>query len=379
MQFPPSKIRLSRLNTEKKPLVRLGDAPRSLQEIERDALLLEADARLRLWRRGFIALACVMALAGVSIWHERAAHDNAATVENLSSSGSLRVSSPIHAVASQAVSTHPAAGGTQANATPQVPALAPASPHTPASARAIEGQARSAASAPVEQALPFMPKVPGLQGVQAAPAQAVAQQMPKSAVTPQEHLRIKVSAAAKVPTSERAHARHVGALKPAPRSEQEPAPVKKALVKRAPAKTRSEATRATSRRAHAVAEESPFEAPRRTQQARHGQTSSGAKILYQSAAAAVPSPAPSSAPARVASPHEAAPKKPAKPIGQTGFSVVSIPLPSLILVETQTSQGSLVRPIKVGQMLPDGEKLISADPAAGVVVTSARVIHLHKP
>jgi len=67
---------------------------------------------------------------------------------------------------------------------------------------------------------------------------------------------------------------------------------------------------------------------------------------------------------------------PEKAPATSAMDIAGVPTAGVILVESSTPDGRLVRPYRVGQTLPSGEVLVSADPSDGRIVTNRRTINL---
>lgn len=104
-----------------------------------------------------------------------------------------------------------------------------------------------------------------------------------------------------------------------------------------------------------------------------------AAILYVAPNRAPAAPAPQRPAAAVAPPIVSS--RPAATVSvqaatTSSMDIAGVPTEGVILVESSTPDGRLVRPYRVGQTLPSGEVLVSADPSDGRIVTNRRTINL---
>jgi len=335
-RFPELEMKAGRLNAPK------GESlapPVSIRDIERDARVIQLNSKLQLYRVGLAgaALGVLFALGGVVAWRWlgpspvgcRAAH---AQVDAVQRAISPVVSSPQRrAPAVSAVPVPPGSVPSWLNA--DVPAASP-----PASTPGV-GLPGSVFATPVRVVAPAsMPLVPDDHGthVHLPPPVERGPAAPKpDAHKPVDHAQ-SATEHVKMPVEESLHAK-----KAAEKAEDKRPPKERAATKDAVTESKSAAQ---------------------------------AAILYVAPNRAAPAAAPSR-PAQV-DPSAARAVAPAQAPAVSPMDIAGVPTEGVILVESSTPDGRLVRPYRVGQTLPSGEVLVSADPSDGRIVTNRRTINL---
>ena len=326
MRFPQLRLQVIHIQAPQKPAVRMPPAPRTLADIERDAWILDAHVRVKSWRwgsTGFVLGASFSALLAAGlIWGEH--HLAAPAAPKLAAPGPsvvvpLRDKAPVFGrlqtiiPVSASAASAPVAAFAMASSAAR--SIQPATSAAPAPA-AHTSPASSASLAPKLQ--PATLQIPPLPPTRLSQGDLVEQQSVRAS----------------------RHEAESAQVKPVQRTTQHPIP-------RLPEHRAIESSRPAA-------------------------SKTGAAILY-TASSAEPARAPaahfpSNAPANATVTHRTTERHLAS------VNVVSVPMNGMVLVE---ESGGRVLPFKVGQTLPNGEVLESADAASGSIQTSRRTIQTH--
>lgn len=370
-RFPDLDMRAGKLNSPKPEQLA---PPVSIRDIERDARVIQLNSKLQLYRVGLAsaAMGVLVALGVIGAWRLLVPSPVAHSVASARPANPQRVAAPpvppAKRIASAPAASMPAIGDLPG--LPMMPvASAPAgSVFAPPIRVAVPGSAPLANEVSTPSAGSGKPGIrEAINPVRLPPpvARASVEQVRRPAA---EVARPSEAKAADVAQSHKqvverkqadAGAKHVELRDPA----------KKVATKTDNKKRVEQSSRDTTgntsqaRGPHATAShESPqaailYVAPNRAESAPLSQRQ-GISAAPHSAVSRPAAPVPAQAP------------------GPSPMDIAGVPTAGVILVESSTPDGRLVRPYRVGQTLPSGEVLVSADPSDGRIVTNRRTINL---
>ncbi len=369
-RFPDLNLQVGKLNT---PTAERLDPPSSIRDIERDARVIQLNSKLQLYRVGLAsaALGMLFSLGIVGVW---------------------RWAAPSPA----SPSVNPRAVSTQRNVVPLNPAVRHIAP-IPASSMPLTASSpvmsnALVASSPVggvfAPPIRILPpaSVPASEKRDAAndgePIVRLPPPLASGAIVQQQHQDARKSEVIAKPAHDRADERTQEKVlkarvepkeviaKPA-RDHADEHKQEKVLKSHVEIKEAEAASKVANLK---QADKKPSVTGSATHSTAPGQGAQQSAIIY--VAPAVP-PATTTARRPTAPASAANASVPSiQPRATTTMDIAGVPTEGVILVESLTPDGRLVRPYRVGQTLPSGEVLVSADPTDGRIVTNRRTINL---
>lgn len=359
-RFPDLNMKAGKLNSPKPEQLA---PPASIRDIERDARVIQLNSKLQLYRVGLASasVGALVALGVIGAWRLLAPSPAAEPAPSARS----------RVVQHAAVQPMPS--------TKRITSVPAASMPSIVNAQALSAPFAASAPAGSVFASPIRVVAPG-----SAPSVSSEPQVAPSTVDSGKRdmraavhpVQLPPPVARDVATNPEAHQPGVPAAQP-----------RKVVIEHTQVDTRSKRVEraALVRKAPAkVADKKPLEQRPHDAAVKLGQVKDAHATVQASPQAAILYVAPNRAPPPPASQRPAASVPPpivssrpaAKGSVQTAMDIAGVPTEGVILVESSTPDGRLVRPYRVGQTLPSGEVLVSADPSDGRIVTNRRTINL---